>query len=84
MNTVQYARRYYNLAEKRHAAAQVCGRYDMSPRQTLRMYRAAENLRKWGGILRRAEQDALSTRRPCADPFCDTCGDLRARCAGQE
>jgi hypothetical protein len=63
MNPVQYARKYYHIAEKRHAAAQICGQYDMSPRQTVRMYRAAENLRKWGTTLRLAEQDAKFAAR---------------------
>lgn len=62
MTPLQIARRQYNVAEKRHAAAQICGRYDMSPRQTRRMYLAAENLRKWGGILARAEADAQRER----------------------
>ena len=63
MTNLQIARRQYNVAEKRHAAAQICGRYDMSPRQTRRMYLAAENLSKWAGRLARAEQDAQNAKR---------------------
>lgn len=72
MTALQNARRQYNLAEKRHAAAQICGRYDMSAKQTRRMYHAAENLRKWAGILARAEADerAAKTRSAIPTPDC--------------
>src|SRR5512138_2817540 len=71
MTPLQIARRQYNLAEKRHAAAQICGQYDMSAKQTLRMARAAENLRKWAGALRRAEQDHENAKRRA----CIVCGE---------